>query len=223
MTHLYKPSPLPRQAVAAWLSPPPLQGLWWWPYRSLSPLWGSGCAHRHTPPWWTAPSAPSTQSRSCAALREWTHPLLWCLPGQCENLINQTGWDLDQLKKKKEKGDPKMSAAHPYQLLLNGQDTTLCSFTVCLLPGDDNHLWVAILSRQINFGVCFLSNLQNKMKGVSNQTKTNNQPPNNIRSAENVQYLLDVRPSFSNDVSVELLEDGDRDGIAVLHLTKGIT
>lgn len=41
--------------------------------------------------------------------------------------------------------------------------------------------------------------------------------------SENVQYLLDVWPSFSNDVSVELLEDGDWDRIAVLHLTKGIT
>lgn len=27
--HLYKPSPLPRQVVAAWLSPPPLLGLGW--------------------------------------------------------------------------------------------------------------------------------------------------------------------------------------------------
>lgn len=62
----------------------------------------------------------------------------------------------------------KMSA---YQILLNGQDPSPCCFTVCLLPSDDNHLWIAVLSRQINFGVRFLSNLQSKkIKEVSNQT-----------------------------------------------------
>lgn len=43
-----------------------------------------------------------------------------------------------------------------------------------------------------------------------------------ILSWLNEQYLLNVWSSFSNDVSVELLEDGDWDREAVLHLRKVI-
>lgn len=58
---------------------------------------------------------------------------------------------------------------YTYQLLLNGQDAISCSLTVCLLSGDDNHLRVAVLSRQVNLCVRLLSNLDSqKAEGLKN-------------------------------------------------------
>lgn len=61
---------------------------------------------------------------------------------------------------------PKLSRdyADAYQLLLNGQDAISGNLTVCLLASDDNHLRVAVLSRQVNFCVSFLPNLESKRK-----------------------------------------------------------
>lgn len=61
------------------------------------------------------------------------------------------------------------NCAYTYQLLLNGQDANSCKLTICLLSSDDNHLRVAVLSRQVNLCVGFLSNLENRR---SNQTLT---------------------------------------------------
>lgn len=55
-----------------------------------------------------------------------------------------------------------------YQLFLNGQDTISCSLTVCLLSSNDNHLWVAVLSGEVNFCVSFLPNLERKQVMGSN-------------------------------------------------------
>lgn len=51
-----------------------------------------------------------------------------------------------------------------YQLLLDGQDTIPCSLAVCLLPCDDDHLRVAVLSGQVDFCVRFFPNLESKIK-----------------------------------------------------------
>lgn len=61
----------------------------------------------------------------------------------------------------------------PHQLFLNGQDAVACGFTVGLLPRDDNHLRVAVLSGQVDLGVGFLPNLEMKTKQlVRSQTWT---------------------------------------------------
>lgn len=80
--------------------------------------------------------------------------------------------------------------AWAYQLLLNGQDSSSCNLTVCLLSSDDNHLRVAVLSRQVNFCVSFLPNLE---KNLSNQNLDSLKTSFNcINSLLNIQYLLDI-------------------------------
>lgn len=59
-----------------------------------------------------------------------------------------------------------MRHAEPHQLLLNGQDAISSSLAVDLLSSDDNHLRVAVLSRQINLCVCLLANLDSQEKNV---------------------------------------------------------
>lgn len=59
-----------------------------------------------------------------------------------------------------------MRHAEPYQLFLNGQDAISSSLAVGLLSSDDNHLRVAVLSRQINLCVCLLANLDSQGKNL---------------------------------------------------------
>ena len=47
-----------------------------------------------------------------------------------------------------------------HQLFLDGQDAGSGRFTGRFLAGDDDHLRVAVLGRQVDFGVCFLTDLQ---------------------------------------------------------------
>lgn len=84
-----------------------------------------------------------------------------------------------------------------YQLLLNCQDAIPCSLTVCLLPSDDDHLRVAVLSRQVDFCVGFLSNLQSKSKRLSGQTLTewNLHSTTHIISNGNSTFLM-LDPPF---------------------------
>lgn len=54
-----------------------------------------------------------------------------------------------------------------HQLLLNSQDTCPGCLTVGLLACDDDHLRVTVLSRQVDLGVSFLTNLGTwQMKGT---------------------------------------------------------
>lgn len=57
--------------------------------------------------------------------------------------------------------------AEPYQLLLNGQDAISSSLAVGLLSSNDDHLRVAVLSRQINLCVCLLTNLNSQKQNLS--------------------------------------------------------
>lgn len=47
-----------------------------------------------------------------------------------------------------------------HQLLLNGQDASSCELAVRLLACDDDHLGVAVLSRQVYFCAGFLPDLE---------------------------------------------------------------
>lgn len=47
-----------------------------------------------------------------------------------------------------------------YQLFLDGEDPVASSFTVCSLARDDNCFRIAVLRREINLGVTFLTDLQ---------------------------------------------------------------
>lgn len=62
------------------------------------------------------------------------------------------------------------SCSFAHQLLLNCENATPCKLTVGLLPSDNDHLRVAILSRKVNFCVGFLPNLNKNL----NQSKKNN-------------------------------------------------
>lgn len=58
-----------------------------------------------------------------------------------------------------------------YQFLLNGQNANSSGLTVGLLARDDDHLGVAVLGRQVNFSVGFLTNLKKKKKCLKRKIK----------------------------------------------------
>lgn len=73
-------------------------------------------------------------------------------------------------------GDGEASRTH--QLLLDGQNAVSCGLTVCLLPCDDDHLRVAVLSRQVDLSVCLLTDLRKlKRKGGGCQTDPDQSDP----------------------------------------------
>lgn len=103
------------------------------------------------------------------------------------------------------------SRAH--QLPLDAQDPIPGGLTVDLLARDDDHLRVAVLRRQVDLGVGLLADLPTS-GGLQTRRRRGR------RETESGAYLFDVGASFADDVFVELLEDGNGQGEAVLDLGK---
>lgn len=103
-----------------------------------------------------------------------------------------------------------------HQLPLDAEDSLSGCLTVALLARDDDHLRVAVLCWQVDLGVGLLPDLSE-----SAAFKCDGAIVNEPKQKDAKADLFDVGASFSNDVFVKLLEDGNGQREAVLDLPKG--
>lgn len=163
---------------------------------------------------WTPPHSSITERTRLPfdPIRE-----LCSLAGMETSVSFRLAWK-DQEYEREEKQEYRESPAFcvSHQLILYGEDSVSCSFTVALLPRDHNHLRVAVLCREVDFCVGLLTYLNRNMRNFSQSWYRHDE-----RKRFKYPHLFDVGTPFADDVFVELLGDGYRYWEAVFNLITG--